>query len=246
MKVLSIILQAFAILWLSAGWAAAGMIINPYSFAVSTPPEWLVFQGFEGTGYDNGEVWTAAVVSDGTVDPNSTTLVLAGSQSLRITLPTSNDGASTYREFAGASKVYCRFMFNLAFISQVATTTLEIASIRNGANTLASLVLYGEQKLQVSVAGGSSNQATADLPLAGTRYIWFEYEAGTGSNAVARAGYATTDIKPTLTASGSQTCVVSNGTATANATRLYLGRTGTTAYRYTAVYDEIRAKTTTF
>lgn len=222
-------------------------LLNSYRFGGAPPgPSWIIQQGFEGTGYDNGETWVEAVVSEGTVDPNSTTTVLAGSQSLRLTLPTTQDGASTYNQFTGVSKLYCRMMFRLISFNQVATTSLELASIRNGTTTLATLGIYGQSPLlEVTAAGGSINRTSTALS-GSTIYIWFEYEAGTGSNAIARAGWSTTITKPTLTASGGQTCVSSNGTATANATRLYLGRTVTTAYRYVAVYDEIRALGSTF
>jgi hypothetical protein len=235
MKTLSILLQILGVLWLSAGWAAAGIIINPYAFGVAEPA-WMIKQGFEGTGYDNGETWTG--VGSGTVDPDYTGVVLVGSQSLRLV--TAGQTANTRNEFGGQSTLFCRWQMRLVSVS---TGNQVLATIRVTAGVRATLTI-ASGKLRVTSSGGTANDSVNNVPTGTDIWLWFEYEAGTGSNAITRAGWSTTATKPSLTASGSQTCVSSNGTGTDNVTRLYLGHTGNTTWEQ--VIDEVRALNTAF
>ncbi len=235
MKTLSILLQSLGVLWLSAAWAAAGIIINPYAFGVAEPA-WIIKQGFEGTGYDNAETWTGT--GSGTVDPDYTGLVLVGSQSLRLVSSTTT--SSTRVEFAGQSKFFCRWQMRLV---SVGTGNQIIATIRVTATVRATLTI-ASGKLRVTSSGGTANDSANNVPTGTDIYLWFEYESGTGSNAVTRAGWSTDATKPTLSAGGATSCVSANGTGTDNVTRLYLGHTGNTIWEQ--VIDEVRALNTAF
>lgn len=236
MKTLSLLLQAIAVLWFSAGWAAAGILINPYAFSGGAPePAWIIQQGFEGTGYDHGETWTAA--GTGSVDPDSTATVLEGTQSLRIQL-TSQTG-STYREVTAAGALYVRMLFRMD-----STGNGVLATVRT-ANTIRATVSRVSNKLRVQASGGTVNDSTSDLPTGTTLYLWLEYISGTGSDAIARAGWSTTPTKPTLSASGSTTCACTNGSGTGTVNRLYLGTTASTP-SLDAVYDQVRGLNSAF
>lgn len=236
MKTLSLLLQAVAVLWLSAGWAAAGIIINPYAFSGAAPePSWIIEQGFEGSGYDHGETWTAA--GTGSVDPDSAATVLEGTQSLRIQL-TSQTG-STYREVTADGSLYVRMMFRMD-----STANGVIATIRT-ANTIRATLSRVSNKLRVQPSGGSANDSTDDLPTGTTLYLWVEYISGSGSDAIARAGWSATATKPTLSASGTTTCASTNGTGAGTVNRLYLGTTASTS-AFDVVYDQVRALNTAF
>lgn len=236
MKTLSIFLQACAVLWLSAGWAAAGILINPYTVASGAPePAWIIRQGFEGTGYDNAETWTAA--GTGSVDPDSTATVLEGTQSLRIQL-TSQTG-STYREVTAAGALYVRMLLRMDSIGNGVLATIRTA------NTIRATLSRVSNKLRVQPSGGTSNDSTDNLPTGTTLYLWFEYISGSGSDAIARAGWSTTATKPTLSASGSTTCASTNGTGTGTVNRLYLGTTASTP-SLDLVYDQVRGLNTSF
>lgn len=197
---------------------------NIATVAAATPPasgsSFLIEQNFEGTGYDNGETWTEA--GSGTIDPDESSVVIEGSQSLQFLL--SGATGSSYADFSAQSSLFTKFRFRVASTNggnQV------IATIRDGATVLGTLTLAGASRVLRATAAGGSNGTSSDvLPLDTNIYIWFEYVAGTGSNAIARCGWATTDSKPSLAATGAKTGVSSNGTATASATRLYLGNTG--------------------
>lgn len=187
-------------------------------------PSYLVNQNFEtpSTGYDNGESWTEA--GTGTVEAANTTTVIAGSQSLQINLV--GQTGSTYIAFTAQGSLFCKFRFRVASTN---TGNQVVATIRDSsANILGTLTLAGMNRvIRATAGGGSANTSSTLLPLDTNLYIWFEYVKGTGSNAICRAGWATTDTKPTMTATGTVTAVSSNGTVTADATRLYLGNTGT-------------------
>lgn len=236
MNTLSILLQSLGVLWLSAAWVAAGIIINPYSFGTGTPePAWIIQQGFEGSGYDHGETWTAA--GTGSVDPDSTAVVLEGTQSLRILL--ASQTGSTYREVTAAGSLYVRMMLRMD-----STRNGVIATIRT-ANTVRATVSRIGNKLRVQPSGGTANDTTDDIPTGTLLYFWLEYISGSGSDAIARAGWSTTPTKPTLAAGGATTCSSTNGTGTGTVNRLYLGTSASTP-ALDVVYDQIRALNTAF
>jgi hypothetical protein len=216
---MKLLLLSIACLYLGTAHAVAGFILNPYRFATSGSA-FLLEQNFEGTGYDNAETWTESAT--GTVDEDNTGTVIAGSQSLRVNI--SGQTGSTYASFTATNDVYCKFRFRVASTNggnQV------IATIRDGATVLGTLTLAGASRVLRALAMGGSNGTSTDvLPLNTDIYIWFEYLAGTGANGICRCGWATTDSKPSLASTGAKTGVSSNGTSTAQPSRLYLGNTG--------------------
>jgi hypothetical protein len=197
---------------------------NLATVAAATPPasgsSFLINQGFEGTGYDNGETWTGA--GTGTVDADETTTVIAGSQSLHITLVSQT--GSTYAVFTGQGSVFVKFRLRVASTNGGTQT---IATLRNGTTVLASLILAGASRvIRANAAGGSNNTSTgtgSEVPVNQDLYVWFEYIKGTGSNAVCRVGWAATDSKPTFVAAGTTTAISANGSSTSDANRIYLG-----------------------
>jgi hypothetical protein len=56
-------------------------------------PSYLVNQNFEGTGYDNAEIWTEDLGTGGTVNEDYTTTPLVGSQSLLLSEATGDVSA---------------------------------------------------------------------------------------------------------------------------------------------------------
>lgn len=206
-------------------------LINSYRFG-SSEPAWLIKQGFEGDGYDNGESWTpVGTGGTGAVDPDYTGIVLAGSRSLRILLSSQSGG--TYREVAANGALYVRMMLRMD-----STANGVIATMRTANTVRATLSRIGN-KMRVQASGGSANDTTDDIPTGTTLYLWFEYVSGSGSDAIARAGWSTTPTKPTLAAGGATTCASTNGTGTGTVNRLYLGTTASTS-SFDVVYDQIR------
>lgn len=203
-------------------------------------PSYLVNQNFEtpSTGYDNGESWTEA--GTGTIEAANTTTVIVGSQSLQLNLV--GQTGSTYVEFTAQSSLFVKFRFRVASTNGGAQV---IATIRAGATVLGTLTLAGANRvLRATAVGGSNGTSTDVLPVDTNIYIWFEYVAGTGSNAICRCGWATTDTKPSLAATGAKTGISSNGTVTASATRLYLGNTNSGTVE--CFFDVVQAAATAF
>lgn len=212
-----------------------------FRFAASgDAPAYLVNQNFETptTGYDNGETWTEAGV--GTVEAANTSTVIVGSQSLQILL--SAQTGSTYVSFAAQGSLFTKFRLRVASTNggnQV------IATIRDGATIVGTLTLAGANRvIRATAAGGTNATSTDVLPLNTDIYVWFEYVKGTGANSICRAGWATTDSKPALTSTGGKTALSSNGTATTDATRIYLGNTANGTFE--AFFDVVQALNSTF
>lgn len=212
------------------------MIFNPFVFATPAA-SWLVSQNFETeiTGYDNGEAW----VESGTVDPAYTSVVLVGGQSLHINL--AGAAGSTYVEFADQTVIYAKMKFRVALTNggnQV------IATIRNGATVLATFQMAGANRVLRATATGGSNGTSSDvLPVDTDVFVWLEYAVGSGSNSIARIGWATTDTKPNMASTGGKVGV-SNGTNTSLINRLYLGNTGSGTME--VYYDAVQASDAAF
>ena len=196
---------------------------------------YLVQQGFEGSGYDNGEIWTES--ASGTRDEDYTTSPIEGSHSLRIS--GSAQSPSTYVSFTTLDTVYCYFRFRYNAIDSSSRT---IATIRDSSGnilaTLAHVATTGA--LRITAQGGTGNSSTDSITAgAGNEiHVWIEYVKGTGSDAIARAGWSTDGTKPTFTAGAAKACVSNNGTVTAQAGRLMLGHTSNGVYDY--VFDKVR------
>ena len=235
---MKLFLLSIACLYLGTAHAVAGFILNPYRFATAGG-SFLVNQNFETatTGYDNGETWSES--GTGTVEAANTGTVIVGSQSLQINLAAQT--GSTAVTFTAQGTLFTKFRFRVASTSSNPT----IATIRNGTTTLGSLILVGVNRtMRTMAAGGSNGSSSATLPLNTDIYIWLEYVKGTGSNAICRAGWATTDSKPALTSTGTQTCLSSNGTSTSDADTLYLGHTVSGTYE--CFYDAVQASASAF
>lgn len=82
------------------------------------PDDFLVFQEFEGTGYDHDESWlewAGGTLTTGIINPDYTTNPLAGDQSLRMVADAAY-GTATIRKFAdnaGLNELYGYFKFKL-------------------------------------------------------------------------------------------------------------------------------------
>ena len=205
-------------LWADANGYAAG----------ADPVSYLVQQGFEGTGYDNDETWVST--GTGTVDPDYAANPLVGSQSLQLV--TSAQPGAAYIEFDARSDSFGFFRYRLD--SGSAAT---VASFRNGSTAVAVMSVVGG-KLRVLAAGGSNNDSAGNFPTETDVYVWFEYEAGSGLDAVARAGWSEYGTKPSLTAGGAASAVSNDGTGLGTFTRFYLGTTGSGTS--SVVYDHVR------
>ncbi len=147
----------------------------------------LVFENFEGTGYDNatGPTWT----ENGTPNEDYTASPLKGSQSLDLT-------GGNYPEisFAGQSSVWfhCRLRLGVA-----ATNT--ILQLDNTADTvLAGLHTTTAGSLIKFNCGGGLSAASATTYSLTTYYVWIHWVSGGTSTLY----MSTTTTRPTSDGSG--------------------------------------------
>jgi hypothetical protein len=188
------------------------------SYEWEAPLVAILFQeNFEGTGTPDG--WTT-INSTGTIDYDSTTSPLAGSQSLRLN-PSGNPGVSVYKGFTAPSTTYVRLMLrwsgtpgdNVDYVKLMDSSGNQVASftIRSTGGTR---IYHGS-----TVEGGPATTAGTIY------YVWIDYTAGSGSNGTMSLRISTTTTKP-----ASADATITAGTSTAGCARLWLGVDNNTDY----------------
>jgi hypothetical protein len=165
-------------------------------------PAYLVNEDCEGTGTPSG--WT----DTGTVAWDEATVVLAGSQSLKL-VGEAAQPRSTYTAGSTYPEVWVRFKFRKA---DVTSSIVRILQLKNASTTVAYLRTTSGGAPQIFHGTASAN--TSGALSSNTNYnIWIHYVAGSGSNGQLSVGFSTTDTEPT---SGSNFVSLSTGTATAS------------------------------
>lgn len=188
-----------------------------------TPAAYLIDESYEGTGYVNS--WTETA---GTINEDYTTSPIVGSQSLYIT----GSSVATYVSFTAQDTVY---VFARIRFQSIDAANRNLASIRDSSGTaLASFGIGSGGQARATSAGGTANSSSGTFTTGNNYYFWMEYEKGTGANAVTRIGWSSDGTKPTLTASGANSAVSSNGTTTAQGARFYWGTTASNVFEIVA------------
>lgn len=199
---------------------------------VTSGATYLVKQDFEGTGYDNSETWSEA--GTGTVDEDYTSVVLAGSQSLRI-VTSGTVGRTTSPTFTAQADVWVYCLFRPVSIP---ATQRWVFQLRDASSALCSLRFNSSGTLTIR-AGSAGGTATVTALSAGTTYhIWMHYIKGSGSDATGTVGFSTSGTKPT---SGNEFASHTAGNATTDADRLELGdAAGASSGTIEYLYDKVR------
>ena len=168
------------------------------------PPAYLLSEGFEGTGFENTG-WT----KNGTPNPDYTTTVLHGAQSLNT---------------SGAQYIWRPFQNSTSFSLYTQVRAIAWGSFTNlvfwdDANwgTAASLWTDGS-RLHVT-HGPAFADGTLTLSTNTTYHIWVDWTKGTGTNGTMKVFVATTGTKPAVPDASVTT---GTGAATQN---LYFGPT---------------------
>jgi hypothetical protein len=216
-------------------------IINPYRFAAAGGAQ-LLNEQFEAPGATG---WVSQTTAPYASWNDQYTPAIVGGYSGQVA-SAGTARVNAYKNFTGSGSCYMRFQFRsiTATVGNATLCTLRDAS----GNILATIGLVsGSSNFRVSIgAGASSNAGTA--PAANTNlYGWLEYIKGTGSNAIARAGWTTTPARPSWPTSGASGSLVAqiNGTATADAARVMFG-TNASLINYNIVLDDIQIQATPF
>jgi len=211
-------------------------IIDPYKFAAAGSTT-LLSEDFEGpgaTGWTSSPAWNDTY----TTDPNFYT----GDYGAEIDCGTSAQNA--FKNFTSSPKVYCRFYVSAQTFT---TATGTLATIRTSTGTvLATFGLVTNSNAARANSGGGSVTSGTGPDINDLWYGWFEYEKGTGSNAICRVGYTQTQFRPSWPGSGAsgRLAVSVSGTSTADAGRIMFGHTAVTGYN--VIVDNIEVRNTPF
>ena len=218
-------------------------IINPFQFSSATPQ--LLNEQFEAPGATGWVTSSVAPQAPWNDQYATAPAPIAGSYSCQIA-SAATARINAYKNFTATGSCYLRFRFYYITASGGNGT---LCTLRDASGTIvASLGLASTSNIfRVSIgAGGATNSVTA--PAANTLlYGWLEYVKGTGSNAIARAGWTTTGARPSWPTSGASGSLVAqiNGTATADAARVMFG-TNASLINYNIVIDDIQIQATPF
>lgn len=217
-------------------------IINSYRYSSSTAQ--LLNEQFEAPGATGWASNTTAPNAAWADQYATAPAPLVGSYSGRIDGTTAQVNAQ--KTFTASGSVYCRFRINHARATNGNGT---LATLRDSAgNVLATFGLVNATSVSRAIPTGGSTVASATGPtLTTTYYCWFEYEKGTGTNAVVRVGLSTASTRPSWPSSGASgfLAVSINGTSTANADRIMFGTTAGVT-NYSVIIDDIQIQSTPF
>lgn len=211
----------FSLLMLVAtGCVQAGpFIINPYRFAGAGGPSYLVDEGFEGTGAPSG--WTS---SAGSPDYDYTSDPLVAVQSMALSGYTLAAKQLAYLAFTNSDDVY--LYFQAKFPTIASTGTLLFLEFRTTTTVRAQVHIRPGPILRVQATGGTLQETVGTLSATTLYHFWVSYRPGTGTDAVLEIAFSTDGTKPT---SGNNYQISNNGTATADANRIYFYGTYATA-----------------
>lgn len=185
----------------------------------------LIDETCEGTGTPTG--WT----DTGPVDWDETTTVLAGTQSMKQ----SNSASAVYTQktITDSANLYAKFMWRVN--SDTTDNRPVISFLTSGATELARLQV-DDTVLEAFHGTASNFSASSEYAADTTYYLWFEYEAGSGSDGVCNVYINTADSKP-----GAASCAITTGTSTGN---VGIVRLGGGAYALDNWFDNIQVRNT--
>jgi hypothetical protein len=162
----------------------------------------LLYEDFENSsGYDLAG-WAADVISPGTVNPDNTTNVLYGTQSLAVN-ESHDDQTRVTNSFADSSHIWVSFRLRIPN-TPVAGTAGTIMSLKTAADSCQMRVrLNSDMELSIQPDCSTSYITGFPLSLNATYIIWIEWNKDNGANSYASIAYSTiAGIRPTDSSSG--------------------------------------------
>lgn len=201
---------------------AASMAVLSGSPPATVGITYLINENFEGTGTPSG--W------GGTADFDSTTSPLAGAQSLRVNNQTVQNEAAIDN-----GDLWFKFLFKP---NQLPTTDSDIFYINDASfNELGRIIMETNGKL-IATQDGIFEETSSALSSGTMYYVWVRYVKGSGSNSVVQVYFNTSDSRPSF--GDSKTAGASNGSETANVTKLFL------TFEHIADFDNVQVAATDF
>lgn len=210
--------------------------VETASCADSSCAGFLTCQNFEGTGYDNSEIWEEISPCVGcTMDEDYTVNPGRGLQSLRM-IPGADDPAVAWYPHASVSEVYVHFMFYFTAAPSLNNSDI-FSSTDAGITQLVAVLMDTDRAIKISWLGVGVSSKTAPLSLNTWYHIWFYLKTGTGSNAEYWLKVSTDRFEP-----GSPDISGTNGTWTLDRASEYPSTEHGTGQDQR--YDQILSKTT--
>ncbi|MCK9361700.1 hypothetical protein M0Q28_05785 [Patescibacteria group bacterium] len=205
----------------------------------AAPPTYLASESFDNSvGYDRA--WT---VVGGTPDPDYTDNVLEGTQSLEMAVKTDAETKELYTAFTPtdgqAQEIY--FLIKYPYIGTT-TTDYTVFDLKDaGGNNVSRAYVSrggGTAKFKITSVGGTAGTTVGTITDNVVYHVWIRYLKGGGADAFSSIAFSTDGVRP---ASGNNYAESTNGTSTANATRLQLRLTyGAPTSSCDAIFDKIR------
>lgn len=206
---------------------------QPFSFGdqavfggqvASSASPYLVRQTFEGTGYDNGESWTAS----GSPDPDDTTTPPEGSQCLKVAC----SGSAVYAYTTFAAQDTLEVYFRLRIESYSAANQWLAFWNADGSYTHGGFALLTSSGT-LRVGHGSTTATTVAALSTNTLYhVWCRYTKGPSGTLT--VGYSTDGTRPT---SGTAYAASTSGDSTYSPSRIYCG--ALISSTYTIRFDKV-------
>jgi len=143
-------------------------------YKTTSAATYLVNQGFEGAGYDNGETWTEAV---GDPDENfsSTGLGMVGDQVLQLAT-TINERSQT--DFTAQSDMWAFCLFRVDTDQSGATPQFIFYFTDNAGANFAGMRVEGDRQVYLYANGSDSSASATTLSIDTTYYVWLHYVSG--------------------------------------------------------------------
>ncbi len=195
--------------------SSPGFIASLSAQAAAPGASYLVNQGFEGAGYDNGETWTES----GTVDEDYTTETIIGSQTCAVT----GIFANTYASYSGQTDVWAFTRLRFRTGINGGTTFRNYFYIADSSGTILASIKFANVdgigsacnvRLETSGTESASSASTVDINT--SYYVWLHFVSG----GTCSAHISTSSTRPSADGGGDVYLTKSAGSATA--ARIYL------------------------
>lgn len=183
---------------------------------------YVVNQTFEGTGYDNCEVWTSSGSESAAIDPDYTGVVLQGAQSLRLTNTAS--AQHTCINFSNAlAEIWIYVRVRPILIDTGSDQVL--FTVRNNAdNVKANALVMTDGKININAT--TSANSVDSIANATTYHFWMHRKKATAADGEWDVGFSTDGIRPT---SGNKFVQLTGQSNTEDAYQFCIGYNSSTA-----------------
>lgn len=193
-------------------------------------PSYLLSENFEAAvGYDNVG-WS---VNSGTPNPDYTTTVLEGTQSLLM----SYIGAGTNQRLdaptlATQTDIWAYFLYRPLVLP---AGFVGVASFKPSGASLMHLQITSTGAIRAVGNFGSATPTTSVMSVNTTYHVWMHFKAGTGANGIQYVAFSTNGIRPTIGNNVSETTTTAE---TNTVDRMRFWAEGGTTWSY--IVDKLR------